>query len=37
VPSNLIGKKVTISASFDLGTLSPDGKALKSKAVQVQL
>jgi hypothetical protein len=37
VPENLVGSKVKILASFDLGTLNPGGKPLTAKPLEMEL
>jgi len=37
VPQNLVGKKVTLKSTFNLGPLNPGGKIVESAPVQVQL
>jgi hypothetical protein len=37
VPQNLVGKKVTIIPSFDLGPLNAAGKPFEGKPQEIQL
>jgi hypothetical protein len=33
----MLGKKITVQATFDLGALNPEGKPIKAKPLEVQL
>jgi hypothetical protein len=37
VPENLLGKRLTVKASFDLGPLNAKGTPLASEPVSVEL